>query len=157
MWGNRFFIIQRFIVFFTLFYIKKGRWCIFPLRLFSIRGFAVLKTLSSAQCSCFKPIRFDWRLKIRREAGSQNRFAIPAIISLVSLVMAGRLQNGYYQDEINGAFLFYFSAVLLFADVMPFALIVWDEKNERLKGENLTLTARSRTERFLHSPKKADA
>ena len=78
--------------------------------------------------------------------GSQNRFAIPAIISLVSLVMAGRLQNGYYQDEINGAFLFYFSAVLLFADVMPFALIVWDEKNERLKGENLTLTARSRTQ-----------
>ena len=67
--GNRFFIIQRFIVFFTLFYIKKGRWCIFPLRLFSIRGFAVLKTLSSAQCSCFKPIRFDRRLKIRREAG----------------------------------------------------------------------------------------
>lgn len=54
---------------FTLFYIKKGRWCIFPLRLFSIRGFAVLKTLSSAQCSCFKPIRFDRRLKIRREAG----------------------------------------------------------------------------------------
>lgn len=51
------------------FYIKKGRWCIFPLRLFSIRGFAVLKTLSSAQCSCFKPIRFDRRLKIRREAG----------------------------------------------------------------------------------------
>lgn len=36
---------------------------------FSIRGFAVLKTLSSAQCSCFKPIRFDRRLKIRREAG----------------------------------------------------------------------------------------
>ena len=78
--------------------------------------------------------------------GSQNRFAIPAIISLVSLVMAGRLQNGYYQGEINGAFLFYFSAVLLFADVMTFVLIVWNEKDERLKGENLTLTARARTQ-----------
>lgn len=63
------FITQRFIVCFTLFYIKKGRWCIFPLRLFSIRGLAALRTLSSAQCSCFKPIRFDRRLKIRREAG----------------------------------------------------------------------------------------
>ena len=35
----------------------------------SIRGLAALRTLSSAQCSCFKPIRFDRRLKIRREAG----------------------------------------------------------------------------------------
>ena len=78
--------------------------------------------------------------------GSQNRFAIPAIISLVSMAMTARLQNGYYQDEINGAFLFYFSAVLLFADVMTFVLIVWNEKDERLKGENLTLTARARTQ-----------
>ena len=78
--------------------------------------------------------------------GSQNRFAIPAIISLVSIAMTARLQNGYYQDEINGAFLFYFSAVLLFADVMTFVLIVWNEKDERLKGENLTLTARARTQ-----------
>ena len=75
--------------------------------------------------------------------GSQN---IPAIISLVSMAMTARLQNGYYQDEINGAFLFYFSAVLLFADVMTFVLIVWNEKDERLKGENLTLTARARTQ-----------
>ena len=78
--------------------------------------------------------------------GSQNRFAIPAIISLVSMAMTARLQNGYYQDEINGAFLFYFSAVLLFADVMTFVLIVWNDKDERLKGENLTLTARARTQ-----------
>ena len=81
--------------------------------------------------------------------GSQNRFAIPAIISLVSIAMTARLQNGYYQDEINGAFLFYFSAVLLFADVMTFVLIVWNEKDERLKGENLTLTARARRRKAL--------
>ena len=62
------------------------------------------------------------------------------------MAMTARLQNGYYQDEINGAFLFYFSAVLLFADVMTFVLIVWNEKDERLKGENLTLTARARTQ-----------
>ena len=78
--------------------------------------------------------------------GSQNRFTIPAIISLVSIVMTGRLQNGYYQGEIDGAFLFYFAAVLLFSDVMTFVLIVWNEKDERLKGENLTLTARARTQ-----------
>ena len=78
--------------------------------------------------------------------GSQNRFTIPAIISLVSIVMTGRLQNGYYQGEINGAFLLYFAAVLLFSDVMTFVLIVWNEKDERLKGENLTLTARARTQ-----------
>lgn len=78
--------------------------------------------------------------------GSQNRFAISAIISLVSMAMTARLQNGYYQGEIDGAFLFYFAAVLLFSDVMTFVLIVWNEKDERLKGENLTLTARARTQ-----------
>ena len=35
---------------------------------------------------------------------------------------------------------------MLFADVMTFVLIVWNEKDERLKGENLTLTARARTQ-----------
>lgn len=60
--------------------------------------------------------------------------------------MTARLQNGYYQGEIDGAFLFYFAAVLLFSDVMTFVLIVWNEKDERLKGENLTLTARARTQ-----------
>lgn len=35
---------------------------------------------------------------------------------------------------------------LLFSDVMTFVLIVWNEKDERLKGENLTLTARARTQ-----------
>ena len=44
--------------------------------------------------------------------------------------MTGRLQNGYYQGEINGAFLLYFAAVLLFSDVMTFVLIVWNEKDE---------------------------
>lgn len=78
--------------------------------------------------------------------GSQNSFAISAIISLVSIAMTARLQNGYYQGEINGAFLFYFAGILLFADVMTFVLIVWNEKDERLKGENLTLTARARTQ-----------
>lgn len=29
---------------------------------------------------------------------------------------------------------------------MTFVLIVWNEKDERLKGENLTLTARARTQ-----------
>ena len=62
------------------------------------------------------------------------------------MAMTARLQNGYYQGEIDGAFLFYFAAVLLFSDVMTFVLIVWNEKDERLKGENLTLTARARTQ-----------
>lgn len=31
--------------------------------------------------------------------GSQNRFAISAIISLVSMAMTARLQNGYYQGK----------------------------------------------------------
>ena len=53
----------------TFFYFEKGRWCIFPLRLFSIRGFAVLKTLSSVQRSYSKLMRFDWQFKIRRKAG----------------------------------------------------------------------------------------
>lgn len=56
---------------YCLFYVisYKEKPMIFPLRLFFIRGFAVLRTLSSAQCSYFRPMRFGRRLKIRREAG----------------------------------------------------------------------------------------
>ena len=45
------------------------RYLLLYVLLFSIHGFAVLKTLSSVQRSYSKPIRFDWQFKIRRKAG----------------------------------------------------------------------------------------